>query len=154
MNKLQLKVAQIELNYEGNIEFTKADLIELIELCKTIPQPLMQQRVISEELISSNDPGINLTTEAIAHKMNCSTGTDLAHAACIHLTLVKGITSFKNTDISKEMRTAKGFFKESYASNLGTSLKTLQKNNTLLQTTTGYSLHKSKIESAKSILNP
>ena len=68
---------------------------------------------------------VALSTSSIAQKLGSKTGSDLAIAAAAHLVLVKKMDNFSHTELLAEMREAKTFYKKSYHSNLGNSLKTL-----------------------------
>ncbi len=91
-----------------------------------------------EILPAANDPlkkKLELTTNAIAGRLDAKTGPDLVLAACAHLHLVKGAETFHRKNILAEMRLANNYFKSSFASNLTSCLKTLVKDKKLIERT-------------------
>jgi hypothetical protein len=134
--KIRIRVGNIEVEYEGTEAYLKADLPNLIESLAGLPlgeEPVAEEE---EELPDASDPTnkkIQLTTNSIASQLKANSGKDLVLAACAHLHLVKGQSTFRRKNILAEMRLANNYFKNSFASNLGASLASLVKGGKLIE---------------------
>ena len=138
MSKIRIKVGSTEVEFEGSEEYMKQELPSLLELLteSAMTDTEADEAEEAEVLEPSGDPGkqrLELTTNTIAVKLGAKTGTDLALAACTHLSLVKGADSFLRKHILGEMRLATNFYKRSYAANLSSYLKTLVANSKILE---------------------
>jgi hypothetical protein len=141
-SKIRIKLGPIEVEYEGSETFLKQELPNLIktltELSKSAGSLVDQLGGIIDD---TGQREMKLSTNSIAAKLSCSSGPDLAVAAAAHLTFVKKQDVFKRQQLLTEMKSASGYYKSSYGANLSGSLKTLVKNQTLTEPSTGnYSL--------------
>ncbi len=131
MGKIRIKFGPIEVDCEGSEQFLKEEFLDLIRevsiLAKESGVQVMQ--AIPPAGIGSfagaGNFGTLKTTEAIAARLTVGSGTDLALAAAIKLTIVDGKKEFSRQEITNEMKSAKSYFKETYTKNLSPSLKTL-----------------------------
>lgn len=139
-SKVKIKAGAIEIEFEGSEEYMKDELPALVELlCSIGPVSENQEEEESQELPASTDPSkqkLQLTTNTIAAKLNVKKGGELVLAACAHLTLVKGADTFSRSNILAEMKLANNYYKETMSKNLSNTLKTLVKQNKLLETAT------------------
>jgi|GEM_PF-2116375 hypothetical protein len=139
ISRMKIKLGNIELDFEGTEEYIQNDLPSLLELIFTYyatvndAEPETEE---AEELPANPDLGtqkVQMTTNTIAAKLNVKTGSDLVLAACAHLCLVKGASTFERKNILAEMQTASNYYKQNHSSNLSKSLSTLVKDNKLIE---------------------
>ena len=142
-SKIRIKLGAIEVEYEGSESFLKEELPALLTAVSDLYQrssqnPLEQPAVIKTEGLSSSDNGrseekalIEMTTGSIAAKLNVKSGPELVLAAAARLCLVEGQAKFPRKQLIEQMRSATAYFKTTYVSNLGSSLKTLLKDGRL-----------------------
>lgn len=87
---------------------------------------------------SDGQPGsIQMTTANVAAKLNAKSGQDLIRAACARLALSLGRETFGRREILEEMRSATGYFKESYGKNLSNYLKSAVRDDMLREPSGG-----------------
>jgi len=158
-SKIRIKIGQIEVEYEGSEEFTKQELLGLIQtmsdLCKTaIPTPLPTAISPTPTLATAASPQPlvgQISVGNIAAKIKCKKGPDLVLAAAASLALVKNKDCFTRQEILEEMKAATGYYKTTYMSNLTVYLNGLIKSAKLLERPSGeYALHanaRSELES-------
>jgi hypothetical protein len=149
-SKIRIKIGQIEVEYEGSEEFTKQELLGLIQtmsdLCKTtIPTPLAtagSPTSTPSTAASPQQPVGQISIGNIAAKLKCKKGPDLVLAAAASLALVKNKDCFTRQEILEEMKAATGYYKATLVSNLTVSLNSLIRSNKLLERPSGeYALH-------------
>ena len=134
MSKLRLKLGAFEVDYEGSDEFIKDQLPVLLKTLREIGvlgEALKGAEDVDEER-GAGRAHKTLSTNTIAHKQQAKTGSDLAKAAAARLGIALNKESFTKKEILAEMRTAKSFYKASFASNIDSYLKTLIGEGTLL----------------------
>lgn len=131
MAKLHIDIARGIFEVEGEPEFIQ-DLfsqfkgqLSQISVQKQI-EPLSPQ-ITSQEQAQDTVSPINMSTDTIANLLKVSSGPELALAAGAHLSIVMGKNTFSRKDLSTEMRTAPGHFKQSYIANLSPTLDRLKK---------------------------
>lgn len=149
--KLNVKLGQLEFNYEGSEDFLKTELSNILHI-------LSQTKLVgglaengSSFSTDSKPPAdsapkgnipIQMTTGSIAAKLSCSSGPDLIIAACAHLLFVLGNETFNRKQILEEMKNASGYYKSSYSGNLSKYIAQLVKASKLIERSRGqYSLH-------------
>lgn len=125
-SKFRIKLGQIELDFEGNEEFLKKELPELLAAVSK----LFQQA--GTAALSTSPGGTNAvlpqaTTGSIAGKLRVTSGPELIIAAAAHLSLVKGMPTFTRDQVLKEMQSAPTFYKKTYLNNLTAYLGRLVK---------------------------
>lgn len=141
MSKIKLKVGSVEVEFEGSEDYIKDELPNLVELlCNNSPDENGEEEQNTEDVLPpSGDKSkqkIEMTTNAIAAKVNADSGADLVIAACAHLYLVKGHETFTRKNILAEMQTASNYYTKSRGKNLSKSLKLLQKDEKLIERST------------------
>ena len=140
MSKIRIRVADIEIEFEGSEEFIQEQIPELL-------QDIAQMRVVSDtdadieeiEEISAEarEQFQNLGLNTIAQRINAETGRDLIIAAAAYLTFVEESPTFSRRAILEAMKKASHYYKKSYSQNLSKYLKRLVKDGVLLQTASG-----------------
>jgi len=128
-SKIRIKIGPIEVEYEGSQDFMKKELLDLI---RTVSDLYTSSNLDREQKEGGAEgqgqgQGIQMSTSAIAAKLSCKSGTDLAIAAAAHLTLVKKTKVFSRKALLKEMQTASSYYKTSYGANLTSTLNSLLK---------------------------
>ncbi len=158
MSKIKLKVGTVELEFEGSEEYMKGELPGLVELlCNNAPDEKTEEENNSEDILppskDTSKKKIEMTTNAIASKLNADSGADLVIAACVHLCLVKGHDTFTRKNILAEMQTASNYYTKSRGKNLSVALKSLQKDEKLIERSTdNYALSANEKKRVESIL--
>lgn len=139
LSKIKIKLGNIELDFEGTEEYIRGDLPSLLELIcaySATANDVDHETEEAEELPANPDVAtqkIQMTTNTISAKLNVKTGSDLVLAACAHLCLVKGISTFERKNILAEMQTASNYYKQNHSSNLSKNLSSLVKDNKLIE---------------------
>lgn len=157
-SKVKIKAGSIEVDFEGSEEYMKDELPALIELLFSLSPPDdLTDEEESVELQAATDTSkqkLQMTTNTIAAKLNAKKGGDLIIAACAHLALVKGADKYTRSNILAEMKLATNYYKTTMNKNLSASLKTLVKQNKLLETATDtYALQASTKKTIENTLN-
>lgn len=127
--RIRVKVGQIEIEYEGDPAFLKTDFIETM---KEVVE--LREKHPTAGLASPTAPSVvpvigntTLTTDTIATILKAEKGADLVMSAAARLHFAMAKLQFTRQEIIDEMRTAPGYFKESYVANLSNYLNTLTK---------------------------
>ena len=98
---IKIKYGLIELEYDGDSNFLKSDLLELFREISLLNAPPDVGGSPADKNVAKQ-PGASAydqSTDTIAKIMGCKTGPDLTAAAVIHLTLVKGIAKISRKQI-------------------------------------------------------
>jgi hypothetical protein len=157
-SKLRIKCGEIELDYEGDLTFEKADLLGLAERLSTLNNMVAKPSIESNvktgaaAATSLSAPSNVGSVSDIARKLGVATGPDLIKAAAAAL-YFGGKADFTSREITASMREAKHFFKPSYTSNQGVALERLVKKG-ILRSLGGdrYTLSHETIEDLKKAL--
>lgn len=157
-SKVRIKAGSVEVEFEGSEEYMKDELPALVELLYSLsPADNSGEEEESVELQATADTSkqkLQMTTNTIAAKLNAKKAGDLILAACGHLALVKGATTYSRSNILAEMKLATNYYKATMNKNLSGSLKTLVKQNKLLETATDtYALDANIQKTIESTLN-
>jgi hypothetical protein len=134
--KIKIKYGHIEVECEGTEEFLKKELPDLLKTISELAQNAMPLNIsslqpqLSNEVLSAKQTN-NYSVSTIAQKLSAKKGPALIIAACLKLKLSDMKESYNKNEILTEMRTAKSFYKSSYAKNIGVYLTTLIKNGKL-----------------------
>jgi hypothetical protein len=132
--KIRLRIGQLEVEYEGCPSFLEEGLFNLLEKSiafnaehnGAIPtDPLAAPNGTSPVVIEK--AGHSYTTNAIAARLNASSGSDLAVAASAKLCLVNGRDKFSRKEINNEMKSATTYYNSNMTGNLGKILVSLVK---------------------------
>jgi hypothetical protein len=157
-SKVRIKAGSVEVEFEGSEEYMKDELPTLVELLYSLsPADDSDEEEESVELQATVDTSkqkLQMTTNTIAAKLNAKKAGDLILAACGHLALVKGATTYSRSNILAEMKLATNYYKATMNKNLSGSLRTLVKQNKLLETATDtYALDANTQKTIESTLN-
>lgn len=123
MSRIRARLGDLEIEYDGSQEYIAKGLLAFAKefLASFDAAPKVAAR--SETSIKRQTT--NLSTSSIAQKLGVKTGPELAIAAAAQLILVQKKDAFSHSELLAEMRAAKMFYKKSFHSNLGQTLKTL-----------------------------
>lgn len=130
--KLRLKTNDAEIEYEGNEQFLKVNLLEVFQdVLNANPTEHETQNAEPQTVESQERPVPHLAINSIASILEVDSGTGLIVAAAAHLDLVQGKDKFTRSELRQEIRNATRFFKTSYASNLTSYIGNLVKSEQL-----------------------
>ena len=136
--KVHIKLGDMEVNYEGDAEFVKSGLLDLITSVHQVHaknSPIgsgNEDKKVSDKKDSAGRP-LQMTTNSIAMKLTAKSGSEVATAAIAYLSLVKGQDSFKRDEILDEMKKAVGIYKPSMSGNLSSALTVLMKGDVVVE---------------------
>lgn len=141
--KVSWKLGSVEMHYEGNEDFLKAELPklfqELLEIYKSGSKnggPALTEfpRVTENPMVETSGNGkLELSVNTIATKLGAKPGQDFALAVCAYLSLVKQKTTFSYDEIREAMKTAHQFYDENQRKNLPKYIASLMKKRFLLE---------------------
>lgn len=145
MAKVRIKIGSIEIEYEGADSFGKEEVLSLFaEVLKAHKQILPEEptdTTSAKNLAAANKQNLG-TTGTLAAKLNVKSGPDLIVAACARLAFGAGKEFFSRKEITQEMQTATGYYKNTYLNNLTAYLQSLVKEQKLVESSTDtYALH-------------
>jgi len=143
--KIHIRLENLEVDYEGSEEFIRQELPKILD------------RIVKFREVANSSPAMgsgaqvpkdgktslpkSVTTKTIAAKLQCKTGTELIIAAAAKISIADRTDRFSRNDLTRELKSAAGYFKTSYASNLTNYLSTLVKEQKLHEISTDtYSL--------------
>lgn len=142
-SKIRIKLGAIEVEYEGSEAFLKEELPALLSAVADLYQksgPVVPAASAPSAPNAadaampngtSSGPTLQMTTGAIASRLQVKSGPELIMAAAANLAIVQGQVPFTRKRLIEQMRSATAFFKENYVSNLSKALNTLLKENKL-----------------------
>ncbi len=138
--KFSMRIGSSEISFEGASEIFDEKIQPLVgELLASpgahIASPQTQTSPVPKA--QSSSPTVQMTTKAIATKLGAKSGPDLLTAAIVSLSIVQGRDLFSRQELNDEMKTAIGFYKQTYTNNLGKYLDGLQKKGLLFEATKG-----------------
>lgn len=138
MSKIHIKVGNLEIDFEGEEDFIKKDLLGLLEKITGLfkKEDFIQLLETKEEKsIGKQKVGtrFKLSTNAIARKLGAKTGPDLTLAACAHLSLVEKKETFSRNEILSDMKKATSYYKKSYGNNLTKYLDSVSNSGKLIE---------------------
>ena len=126
--KIQLKVGQSEIAYEGPISFLQNELLDFVkeatDCCKA-NTPSDDAASKETPLTPNKDKKLDLSMTTIASHLKVKSGPDLILAACAHLTFVEGKEQFPRKEILATMRDASGFYNKNHEKVLTRDLRRL-----------------------------
>ena len=132
--KIRIKVGSMEVEYEGEPSFLQDGLESLLAKVADLSTQVPSESDTGNDTPNGPTPlapskGPDFSTSTIAAHLSAKSTTELAICALAKLEIVDGKAGVKQSDISREMRTATTYYKKSMSSNLKKSLKTLIKDN-------------------------
>jgi hypothetical protein len=125
-SKLRIKIGAVELEYEGQTEFS----IEAIKDLFGHLEVLSQSKTVQSHAATVTSPAgnvvpaqgssspLSLHTNTMAAKLSVRTGPELAFAAAAHIQMVEQKPSFSRSDLAADMKTATSYYKKSMLGNL------------------------------------
>ena len=123
-SKIRIRMGQFEVECEGTEEFLKKELPALFTAISTLYKQASPDETADD---SATEPPkgkaghkgkVVGTTGSLAAKLKAKSGSDLAMAAAAQLSLGQGKATFTRKELTTEMRSATGYFKENFVSNL------------------------------------
>ena len=140
--KLRIKAKGIEIEWEGEVDYLKNDLPDLIA---AIVAALGINAGEDDEDNGAADagepavfkPGRTFTTAALAAKLKPGSGSDLFKVALAKLQLSDKIEPATRAQIHREMQAAPKFYKPSMKNNLNNAIDTLLGQGAINEPSTG-----------------
>ena len=142
--KLRVRIAQLEVDFEGPDAYMRNDLPKLIDSLIKSHRELIAAPPASAGVAASKGatagaahdetPSISAadaSTSSIAAKTGAKTGPDLALCAAASLTVAQGKSEFDRKDILAEMKSASAYYEKNYSANLTKTLDSHVKSGTL-----------------------
>ena len=139
-SKMRIKMGPLEIEYEGDEQFLKDELPDILErVAELYKSSNIQLNNDNEDDIENNNKdGVQLTTSNIAVKLGSKSGPDIALSACANLGIVKGKSTFTRQEILDEMKTVTSTYKENMNKNLTRIIAKLIENDKLNEPQTGH----------------
>jgi hypothetical protein len=127
--KFRIKLGALEVDYEGNEEFSKTDLMALLQELNTIQKLTPKKEEHKDEDTGSvngkpTEVGV-LSTSEIAQKLSVTSGPELAMAAAAKAIIVDKQDTVTRKALLASMQSATAYYKNTYSGNLGQTLKRL-----------------------------
>jgi len=148
--KLRIKAKGIEIEWEGEVDYLKNDLPDLIAAIVSALGIDPSDEADDDEAEASSaslNPGIKTTTAALAAKLKPGTGAELFKLALAKLQLSDNIEPATRAQIHNEMKTASKFYKPNMKNNLNNMIDTLLGQGALNEPVSGsYALTQSTLE--------
>jgi hypothetical protein len=127
--KLRIKTKGIEIEWEGDVEFLKSEVPDLIaSIVAAIGSALPEEpEESSEDAIDLNGGSASgpFTTASAAAKLKARTANDLFKAALLKLQVSDGIEPASRTQIHDEMKLAHRVYKPAMQGNLTKTIDSL-----------------------------
>ncbi len=156
--RLSIKYGPVELEYEVDGPLDRSDILELLKEVVDQGQHAALAHALSTPIIRGigADVGDGLGVASIAAKLSSKSGSDLIIASCLYLETTAGKNSYDRTEILDAMKTATGFYRDTYRNNLSTYLVGLVRSGKITQhSSSKYCLHqKTKKELIAQIERP
>lgn len=154
--KLRIKAKGIEIEWEGEVDYLKNDLPDLIAAIVTALGIDANDDSSEEGADTGNaslKPGIRTTTAALAAKLKPGTGAELFKLALAKLQLSDNVEPATRAQIHNEMKTASKFYKQNMKNNLNNMIDTLLGQGAINEPTSGsYALTQSTLENLQTKL--
>jgi hypothetical protein len=136
--KLRIKAKGIEIEWEGEVEYLKNDLPDLIAaIIAALGEGLVDDEAEDAEPVVIS-AGKTFTTAALAAKIKPNSATDLFKVALAKLQISDKIEPASRAQIHSEMKLAPKFYKPSMKNNLGNTIETLLGQGAINEPSTGY----------------
>lgn len=132
--KISLTKGSLSIDFEGEEPF-------FIEYVRPLFLTVLEDGGTDQALAISHEraPALEkrrpttMTTKSVASKLGADSGTTLLYAAAAALSLMQDREQFSRQNLHDEMKTATGFYKQTYGSNLSNYIDTLTKQGTLIE---------------------
>ncbi len=127
-SKIKIKLAGVEVEYEGEHEFLESELLGLIKSLMAIAPAVPASPVHPPGGPPAGLGGTGTgTVSTYAAKLKVASGPDLIIASLLQAAMVDGTASLKRKELHAKMKSATAYYKATYNSNLTASLKNLVK---------------------------
>jgi hypothetical protein len=136
-SKIRIKVAHVEVEYEGSEEFLKDGLVDLLQSISDLypaasaGSPSATNAGGGETAMARSEHQLEGSINTVAARLKVASGPELITAAIAHLQLVQGKETASRKEITTEMRKASAYFKQSYVGNMTANLQSLVKTSVL-----------------------
>lgn len=143
-SKIRIKMGQIEVECEGSEQFLKKELPDLLESVTRLHEQSGGNVGVdpvnggSNQVPSAPSGNVVGTTATLAGKLNVKSGNDLVIAAAAQLTLVGGKAEFSRQELLTSVKSASGYFKDTYGKNFTNYLNGRVKAGQMLEPRSGY----------------
>lgn len=131
--RIKLKINEIEIEYEGQENFIKDELPNIIDKLAehfndinfTSPNNKSLPKGDDLDSFDNSNTVIDRSVSSIAISLNVANAPDLIIAAAAFLTFSKSKETFSRQDIHQAMKSAKGHYHKNMGSNLAKNLTSL-----------------------------
>lgn len=123
--KLRIKAKGIEIEWEGEVDYLKNDLPDLIAAIIAALGISGDEEDEESEAAAPLNPDMKFTTAALAAKVKPTTAAELFKVALAKLQLSDKIEPATRAQIHNEMKNAPKFYKPSMKNNLNNTIDTL-----------------------------
>lgn len=140
--KLRIKAKGIEIEWEGEVQFLKAELPDLIaSIIEAIGPGLPEETDESSESEASRSKGagasVRFTTASAAAKLQAKSASELFKAALLKLQMSDGVEPASRLQIHEEMKLAPRVYKPSMHKNLSQTIASLMDQSEINEPSTG-----------------
>lgn len=134
--KLKLEMQGIRISYDGPADFLGGSLVEVCKELLELEASEIQRthvEIVEPTAAPQADAKKNsrMSTTDISVKLGVKSGSELVMAAAAQLRLTQGKEEFTRSELLKEMKSAKSFYKQTHSNNLSKSLEVLVKGSRL-----------------------
>lgn len=134
--KIQVKVGQLEVGYEGKTSFLENNLLGFVKetiilygnhinLLALDPDSYSRKTPKETPPTTNKDKKFDLSMTTVASRLEVKSGPDLILAACMYLTFVEGKEKFSKDEIHEKMKGASGFYNAGKVSHIKRDLRKL-----------------------------
>jgi hypothetical protein len=129
--KFRIKLGALEVDYEGSVEFSMADLMALLKELHAIRSEIPEDDETTDDGDSGDDEkkttidAGSLSTSDVAQKLGADSGPDLVMAAAAKLIICDKKETATRKELLLAMQSASAYYKTTYSKNLGATLKRL-----------------------------
>jgi hypothetical protein len=140
--KLRIKAKGIEIEWEGEVEFLKSEVPDLIAsiieaIGSALPEEPEERSEGATNTLNGASASEQFTTASAAAKLQARSATDLFKAALLKLQMSDGIEPASRGQIHDEMKRAPRVYKSSMRGNLSHSIGTLMGQGEINEPSTG-----------------
>jgi ABC-type Zn2+ transport system substrate-binding protein/surface adhesin len=130
---IRIRLGQLEIDYEGDAAFLKADLIKTVKELIELQKDATAEDAEGESGGAKPERGkkFDHSTSTMATVLRAKSGSDLIVAAAAHLHFANSKSKYTRTDLHRAMREAHAHYKKTYANNLSKYLTNLTKSDEL-----------------------
>jgi hypothetical protein len=132
--KLSISVGAVSLAFEGSEQDFASKIASYADKIMDLTEQVdLSTTPATGDGTTASKANLQMTMKGICTKLNISNGSELLYAAVASLSVVKGMDKFNRQQINAEMKSAVGFYKATYTSNLSSYIGTLLKDGVLIE---------------------